>query len=175
MKYEPIVSNEPIVSTRRASALGLLAPALAVLALALPAAAAAELRVEEPWVRATVAGQQASGAFMTLTSTKDARLVAVETPAAGVSEIHEMALENNVMRMRQIDGLELPAGKPVELRPGGYHLMLMELKAPLNTGEHVDLTLTVEDAGGKRERIEVQAPIRPLTAGHGHGAKTHGH
>lgn len=168
-----------LVSRSRARALVRLC--LPLIALAVAGTAAAEVRIDEPWARATVAGQQASGAFMTITSTQDARLVAVQTPIAGVAEIHEMALENNVMRMRRIDGLELPAGKAVELRPGGYHLMLLDLKGALNTGESVDLTLTVEGADGKRERIDVKAPIRPLTAGHGHGhgqdhgAKTHGH
>jgi len=173
MNYQPIVSRRRTPLRAQLGATFLLSAL--VLAASLPGAVVAEVRVDEPWVRATVAGQQASGAFMTLTSSKDARLVAVETPVAGVSEIHEMALEDNVMRMRPIDGLALPAGTPVELRPGGYHLMLLELKGPLNTGENVGLTLTVEDAGGRRERIEVQAPVRPLTAGHGHGAKMHGH
>lgn len=130
------------------------------------AGAVAEVRVDDPWVRATVDGQKASGAFMTLTSTRDARLVAVQTPAAGVAEIHEMALENNVMRMRPIDALALPAGKPVVLRPGGYHLMLLELGSALKVGDKVGLTLTVEQADGTREQVEVQAPVRPLTAGH---------
>lgn len=167
------MKNQPIVFRPHARSLARLG--LSFLALAFAGAAAAEVQVDEPWVRATVAGQQASGAFMTLTSTHDARLVAVQTPVAGISEIHEMALENNVMRMRRIDGLALPAGKPVVLRPGGYHLMLLELKDSLNTGENVALTLTIEGADGKRENLEVQAPVRPLTAGHGHGAKMHGH
>ncbi len=162
----------PVSRPRARSLAGLCLP---LLALALGGTAAAEVRIDEPWVRATVAGQQASGAFMTITSSQDARLVSVQTPIAGVSEIHEMALENDVMRMRRLDALELPAGKAVVLRPGGHHLMLLELKGPLNTGENVGLTLTVEGADGKRERIDVQAPVRPLTAGHGHGAKMHGH
>lgn len=135
------------------------------------AAAFAQVQVAEPWARATVAGQQASGAFMTLTSPRDARLVAVRSPSAGVVEVHEMALENNVMRMRAIPSLPLPAGKAVVLRPGGYHVMLMDLKAPLQAGDHVSLTLTIEGADGKREEVEVQAPIRPLASGQNpHGA-----
>lgn len=168
MKIERIVSRP-----RRMQPAARLAASL--FALVLSTAAAAEVRVDEPWVRATVGGQQASGAFMTLTSSTDARLVAVQTPVAGVAEVHEMALENDVMRMRAVDGLALPAGKAVVLRPGGYHVMLLELKGPLKTGENVPLTLTVENADGRRERIEVQAPVRPLTAGGGHGMKMHGH
>ncbi len=157
--------TERIVS--RLSALPLARLAASVFALALATGAAAEVRVDEPWARATVAGQQASGAFMTLTSSIDAKLVGVQSPAAGTAEIHEMALENNVMRMRSIDSLALPAGKPVELRPGGHHLMLLDLKKPLDAGQSVPLTLTIEDAQGKRERIDVQAQIRPLGGGHG--------
>ncbi len=147
--------------------------AVSIFAFTLAAGAAAEVRVDEPWARATVAGQKASGAFMTLTSTSDARLVAAESPAAGAVEIHEMALENNVMRMRPIDSLPLPAGKPVELRPGGHHLMLLDLGKPLEAGHGVALTLTIENAQGQRERIDVQAPIRPLGAAH--GSRMHGH
>ncbi len=163
--------TERIVPARRASPIARFVASL--FALTLAAGAAAEVRVDEPWARATVAGQQASGAFMTLTSTTDARLVSVQSPAAGVAEIHEMALENNVMRMRPVGSLALPAGKPVELRPGGYHLMLLDLKKPLEAGQSVGLMLTVEDSQGKRERIDVQAQIRPLGAAG--GSRMHGH
>lgn len=166
------MSTNRIVSFCRPLPIARLVASLFVVAFA--SGAAAEVRVDEPWARATVAGQQASGAFMTLTSSSDARLVAVQSPAAGVAEIHEMAMENNVMRMRAVDGLALPAGKPVELRPGGYHLMLLDLKKPLEAGQSVALTLTVEDAQGKRERVDVQAQVRPLGGG-GHGARMHGH
>lgn len=165
MKTERIVSFRPLAVLRMGAGL---------LSLALAAAAVAEVRVDEPWVRATVDGQQASGAFMTLTSTRAAKLVAVQSPVAGIAEIHEMSLENNVMRMRAIDALELPAGTPVVLRPGGYHLMLLDLKAPLQVGKNVPLQLTVENADGTRESIEVQAAVQPLTAG-GHRNSSHKH
>ncbi|MCO5100697.1 MAG: copper chaperone PCu(A)C [Burkholderiaceae bacterium] len=159
------MNTKRIFSRRRALPVARLAAS--VFAVALATGAVAEVRVDGPWARATVAGQQASGAFMTLTSSSDARLVGVQSPAAGNAEIHEMTLENNVMRMHAIDSLPLPAGKPVELRPGGYHLMLLELKKPLDAGQSVALTLTIEDAQGKRERVDVQAQIRPLGGGHG--------
>lgn len=171
MNTERIVSFRPPLSSLP---LALLRMGAGLLSLTLAAAALAEVRVDEPWVRATVDGQQASGAFMTLTSTRAAKLVAVRSPVAGIAEIHEMTLENNVMRMRAIDALELPAGAPVVLRPGGYHLMLLELKAPLQVGKDVPLTLTVENADGTRESIEVQAAVHPLTTG-GHGRRMHGH
>lgn len=149
-----------------------------VASFALAAAAFAQVKVEEPWVRATVATQTSSGAFMTLVSERDARLVAVRTPVAGIAEIHEMALENNVMRMREVDGVPLPAGKATVLRPGGSHVMLMQLRQPLKAGERIPLTLTIEGTDGKREEMQIEALVRPLGAqgprnGHdmgGHGA-----
>ena len=131
--------------------------------------ALAEVTVAEPWVRATVPAQKATGAFMHLKSDADARLVSAASPVAGVVEIHEMALENNVMRMRQIRGLDLPAGKAVELKPGGYHVMLMQLKGPLNVGDTVPITLVFEGPDKARESIEVKASVHALTAA-GHGA-----
>jgi hypothetical protein len=133
----------------------------AALFFALPAVA--QVTVTEPWVRGTVAGQMASGAFMQLKSARDAKLVEARSPVAGVVEIHEMAMENNVMRMRAIPALPLPAGRSVELKPGGYHVMLMDLKQQLKEGETVPVTLVVESAG-KRETIEVKAPVRAPTA-----------
>ena len=128
----------------------------------------AQVAVGDPWVRATVPQQQASGAFMTLTATQAARLVEARSPVAGVVEIHEMTMDGGVMRMRAIPGLDLPAGKPVALKPGGYHVMLMSLNRTLVAGETVPLTLVVE-SGGRRESIEVRAPVRPLNApGGGH-------
>lgn len=147
--------------------------AIAALALAaLAAPALAEVTVKDAWVRATVPQQKATGAFMELTSSQNARLVEAKSPVAGVVQIHEMKMEKDVMKMREIKGLDLPAGKPVELSPGGYHVMLMELKRPLAEGETVPLTLVVE-SGGKRESVEVKASVRALTAsGHG-GHMTH--
>jgi copper(I)-binding protein len=133
-----------------------------LLLAALPALA--QVTVGEPWVRATVSQQKATGAFMTLTSAQGARLIAASSPAAGVVEVHEMKMVDDVMRMRQITALELPAGKPVALSPGGYHLMLMELKQPLKEGDKVPLTLEIEDAQKVRSKVVVEAPVKPLNA-----------
>jgi hypothetical protein len=130
--------------------------------LALTGLAHAEVTVKEPWVRATVAQQKASGAFMTLTSTSDVKLVSASSPVAETVEVHEMAIENDVMKMRAVSAIPLPAGKPVELKPGGYHVMLMGLKQPLQAGDTVPVTLVIEDKNQKRESIEVQAPVRSL-------------
>jgi periplasmic copper chaperone A len=131
-------------------------------AAALPAFA--QVAVSDAWVRGTVAGQAATGAFMQLRSTTDAALVAAASPVAKVVEIHEMKMDGGVMKMAAIDRLALPAGKAVELKPGGYHVMLMDLKQPLKEGETVPVTLTFEDKAGKKTTVEVKAPVKPLTA-----------
>ncbi len=144
------------------------------LATLVPFAAVAETTVAEPWVRATVPQQKASGAFMRLTSDVDARLVAVESSVAGTAEIHEMVMDSGVMKMSPVAGLDLPAGKTVELKPGGYHVMLFNLKTQLKDGETAPLTLTVENRDGSRQTLDVTAPVRPLGAPAGMPMK-HGH
>ncbi len=136
--------------------LGLLA------ALALAAPAFAQTTVKDAWVRGTVPQQQASGAFMQITSAQGGRLVAVSTPVAGVAEIHEMKMDGGVMKMAPVTGLDLPAGKAVELKPGGYHLMLMGLKQQLKGGDTVPLTLTVEGQDGKKETLQLAVPVKAL-------------
>jgi periplasmic copper chaperone A len=121
----------------------------------------AQTSVKDAWVRGTVPQQMATGLFAQITSAHGGRLVAASSPAAGVVEIHTMAMEGNVMRMRAVaNGLELPAGKTVELKPGGYHLMLMDLKQTLKAGDVVPVTLVIEGADRKRETLEVKAAVR---------------
>lgn len=121
--------------------------------------------VQEPWARATVAQQRATGVYMRLTAKEDTRLMAVQSPVAGVAEVHEMAMEQGVMKMRALPaGLPLPAGQAVELRPGGHHVMLMDLKAPVQAGDAVPLTLVFESRDGRRESVDIQATVRPLGA-----------
>ncbi|THF67113.1 copper chaperone PCu(A)C [Pseudothauera nasutitermitis] len=139
----------------------------------LSGSALAQVQVDEPWVRATVAQQKATGAFMRLTSPTDARLVGVASPVAGVAEIHEMVMQDNVMKMRPIEALALPAGQAVELRPGGYHVMLLDLRAQVKAGEEVPLSIVVEHAGGQRETIELRVPVRALNAAGGHAPARH--
>ena len=152
----------------------------ASLALAAAAAFAQGVKVEAPWVRGTVPAQTATGAFMRLTPETDLRLVAARSPVAAVVEIHEMTMVDQVMRMRAIPGLVLPAGRATELKPGGYHVMLMQLRQVLKGGETVPLTLEFQDASGKRFTQEVQAPVTALGAGNaapkpatGHGGMKH--
>lgn len=139
---------------------------LAALTVLLGAAATqAQVMVQDAWVRATVAQQQATGAFMRLTSPKDVRLVGASSPLTPVVEVHEMALQDNVMRMRQVPGIELPQGMSVALKPGGYHLMLMNLKQQVKAGDTVSLTLVFEDKAGRRETQTVNAEVRALNTG----------
>jgi len=138
-------------------------PLAAALFLLVPGIAAAQVAVTDPWVRGTVAGQRATGAFMKLTPGADQKLVAAASPVAKIVEIHEMAMDGGVMKMRAVAKLDLPAGKATELKPGGYHVMLMALEKPLNEGETVPITLTFEDAAGKRQSLEIKAPVKALT------------
>lgn len=136
----------------------------------------AQVQVHDAWIRATVPQQKGTGAFMQLQSAQDSKLVSASSPVAPIVEVHEMAMSDGVMRMRQIPALALPAGKTVALQPGGYHLMMMDLPQQLKAGDSVPLSLVFEGKDGKRETVEVKVPVRPLNAaatmgGHGgHGA-----
>jgi len=153
--------------------------AAATTTLLLAATAQAQVTIKDPWVRGTVAQQSATGLFVQITSAQGGRLVAGSSPVAGVVEIHEMKMEGTTMRMRAIAGLDLPPGQAVELKPGGHHVMLMDLKQPLQNGQTVPVSLVIERAGGARETVQVQAVVRamPGTAaakdGHGHGGHKH--
>jgi len=144
-------------------------------ALLISTAVQAQVVVEDPWVRATVPQQNATGAFMRLTSETATSLVQADSPVAKHVEVHEMVMENNVMKMREIPAVALPAGQLVELKPGSYHIMLLDLHAQVKEGENVPLTLTFEDAGGKRSTVDIQAPVRPLATGADGKAQSHGH
>jgi copper(I)-binding protein len=122
----------------------------------------AEVTVKDAWVRATVPQQMATGAFFQIQSSTDARVVSVQSSAAGVAEIHEMKMENNLMKMRALEHLDLAAGKLVELKPGGYHLMLMDLKQQIKAGDIIPLTLIVEGKDKKRETINIKLKARSL-------------
>jgi periplasmic copper chaperone A len=147
--------------------------AAALVAAATVAPAWSQVTVNAPWVRGTVQGQKATGAFMQLKSAEGATLVAAETPVAGVVEIHEMKMDNNVMRMRAVPKLDLPAGQAVDLKPGGYHVMLMDLKQPLKKGDSVPLKLKFQGKDGRPQEVEVKAEVRDLAAPSGGGAMKH--
>jgi len=116
----------------------------------------------DAWVRGTVPAQRTTGAFLTLQSTADARLVGVASPMAKNAEIHESEMADGTMSMKEVGFVALPAGKRVELKPGGYHVMLFGVAKPLGAGDSVPLVLTLEDPSGKRSTLHVEAAVRPL-------------
>ena len=154
---------------------------LALLALSAGALHAQTVDIQDAWVRTTVPGQKATGAFMKITAKEGARLVGGASPVAGVVEVHEMKMDGDIMRMRAIPALELPAGKAVELKPGGYHVMLLDLKSTLAKDSTVPLTLTFQDAKGVQSQVQLQVPVSTAAPGaamggmngmgHGHGMK----
>lgn len=126
---------------------------------------AQNVTVADGWVRATVQGQKATGAFMKLTAKDAAKLVSASSPAAGVVEIHEIKMDKDVMKMAALpNGLDLPAGKTVELKPGSYHVMLMDLKAPLAADSTVPVTLTFQDAKGNKTTQELKLSVKAMAA-----------
>ena len=145
-----------------------------------PAAAAApastikvgSLMIEAPWTRATPAGAKVAGGFMTITNTGSApdRLIGGSFPLAGRFEVHEMAVANGIMTMRELaKGLEIAPGQKVELKPGGYHVMFMDLRSQVREGTPVKGTLVFEKAG----TIEVEYRVAPVGARAPAGAHAH--
>ncbi|MDB5886026.1 MAG: hypothetical protein JWR74_2197 [Polaromonas sp.] len=163
--------------------LKLLTAALLLSSTALYAHTAQTVDVSRAWVRATVPGQQATGAYMHITSKNGARLVGVSSPAAGIMEVHQMKMEGDVMKMRAAPVLDLPAGQTVQLKPGGYHVMMMDLKQALEKGSSVPMTLHLQDAKGLESTLVLSVPVRTLAPSGGaaspadsravHGAHTH--
>lgn len=136
----------------------------------------AQTVVDDAWVRATVAGQSSTGAFMHITSSTDSKLVDVKSPVAKTVEIHESTMKNDVMSMQAVPFVALPAGKTVNIEPEGFHVMLMNLVGQVKDGDQVPLTLVIEDAQGAKQSIEVKAQARALNSmpmdmhKHDHGA-----
>jgi copper(I)-binding protein len=139
------------------------------LILAAAGVAHAQVNVRDAWARPAVQGQSATGAFMSLTSTEGARLIGAASPVAGVVEIHEMVMEGSVMRMRAVSAVDLPPGRSVELKPGGYHVMLMDLKRPLRAGERIPLELRIETRDKRlvTQPVEVEVAMRAPAAAKG--------
>jgi copper(I)-binding protein len=167
------MNDKPFFLRRGLVAVFLLAGAAGALAQApLPGAAAVDVR--DAWVRASVPGQSGTGAFMKLKAPAGARLVGASTPVAGVAEVHEMKMEGDTMRMRAVEGgLALPARQTVELKPGGYHLMLMDLKQPLARDSTVPLTLRFEDAKGQKSTLDLKVPVLAGPVAPASGAHKH--
>jgi periplasmic copper chaperone A len=125
-----------------------------------------DVTVKDAWIRTTVPGQKGTGAFMTIVSKDGAKLLGGSSPVAGVTEIHEMKMDGDIMRMRAVQGgLDLPAGKTVELKPGSYHLMLLDLKTALPKDTTVPVTLLFKDAKGVESKVELTVPVATLSPG----------
>jgi len=160
-KKESAMNNKTLICT------------LLLSSLMVSSAWAQNVSVQSAWARATVQGQKATGAFMTLTAKTATTLVGVSTSVAGVAEVHEMKMDNNVMQMRALpDGLPLPAGKTVALQPGGYHVMLMDLKLPLQKDTTIPLTLRFKDAKGVESSLDIKVPVSQVAPA---GGQKHQH
>jgi periplasmic copper chaperone A len=129
----------------------------ALICVGLWSSARAQVTVERAWVRTTVPTQASSGAFMHITALKDVRMTGARSPVAGVVELHEMKIDSGIMRMRPVDELHMKAGQSIELKLGGYHLMMMDLKQQLKAGEIVPLTLKFKATDGSVSKVEVKA------------------
>jgi len=130
---------------------------------------AAQISVTDAWVRAAMPGQPVGGAYMQIRSDADARLIGVSSSVVPRVEVHEMTMDGDMMRMREVKAVELPKGKTVSLEPGGFHIMLMNLKKPIVVGDSIPLTLVIE-SDGKRQTVEVKAEARAMD-----GAMRHAH
>ena len=140
--------------------------ATALMMISSAAAIAADaVTVRDPWVRATVPGQSVAGAYMDITAKTSAALLAVESPVAARGELHTMAMDGGVMKMRPLEKLDLPANRTVHLKPGGYHVMLVDIKRELKAGERVALKLTLQDRKGVKSTLQVEAEVRAVTGG----------
>jgi len=148
----------------------LLAPVLlAVAAVASAQTAAPPVTVQGAWARPIVPGQQSSGAYMTLNAREPLTLLGAQTPAAGIVEIHEMKMEGDIMKMRAADKVPLAPGKPLQLSPGGFHFMLMDLKDPFKAGTQIPFTLQFRDSHGKLRTVDVRVPVQATAPRQSHG------
>jgi hypothetical protein len=157
---------------------------VSVLLLAAPSVRAEDVKagdlvISQPWARATPGGAKTGGGFLTIEnkgSTPD-KLVGVSADVAGKVEVHEMAMDGGVMKMRPVEGgLTIDPGKTVKLAPGGLHLMMMDLKSPLKQGDKLPVTLQFEKAGKVAVTLDVQAIGTPGPSGNmGGGMKKMDH
>jgi len=124
-----------------------------------------QLKIEHPYARATVPGQKVAGGFMKIENKGGAdQLIAASSPVAGEMQLHTMSMDGNVMRMREVKAIDVPANGSVELKPGGLHLMFMDIKTPLKAGEAVPVKLKFQKAG----EVEIKVRVREMGAGSGH-------
>lgn len=141
--------------------------AVAIAALLCAAQAwAGDITISGAWTRTTAPGQESAAMQFSITSKKEALLVAISSPVAGDVEMHSMTHDNGVMKMHAIESLPLPAGKAVDLGASGNHIMLLNLKKPLKAGESVPFTVTVQFADKQKVTVKAKAEVKSLTASH---------
>ncbi len=141
---------------------------------AVTSAYASDVKVTDAWSRATAPGQDSAMVEAVITSKKAAQLVNVACKDATTSELHSMVMEGEMMKMRQVDAIELPAGKAVDLGEAGYHLMLVGLKNPLVAGKKTHCEMIVRGADGKDTKVQLSAKVKPM-AESAHHAHAHHH
>ena len=133
---------------------------------------AQSVEIKQAWIRGTVPAQKVTGAFMEITGKRAVRLLSANSLVAASVEIHNMTMQNGVMKMAPVDGIDVPAGKTIRLAPGGYHMMLMGLKQQMKPGEHVPMRLTFELADKRQESLDISVEVRDI-AGNRAAAHTH--
>jgi copper(I)-binding protein len=145
------------------------ARAVSVVLLWLPLAAWAQVDIQDPWARATAPGAKVAAGYMVIRNkgASPDRLVSASTPSAARMETHVTQRDGEIMRMREVKGYDIPAGGSFELRPGGAHLMFVDIKQPFKDGERVSVTLRFEKAGEKTVEFAVRRAA-PMSHGHGH-------
>lgn len=124
-----------------------------------------DIAVSNAWLRPTIEGQDATGAYLTITAGQALALVGATSPAAEIIEVHEMKMDGDVMRMRRAEKLNLEPGQPLALKPGGFHLMMMALPAPIPQGQAVDLVLNFEKPDGTKIDMPIKAKAQQLGTG----------
>ena len=141
---------------------------LGVMTLLISTWVQAAVTVSDAWVKPTAPGQKVAGVYLQIVSTEDAKLTGGSSSIAETVEVHEMSMRGDIMRMRRLDAIELPAGKQVELKPGGYHLMLFGIVRQIKEGEVVPIKLMIMNSAGKKELLHLEAKAESSQLGHEH-------
>ena len=159
MSTKPAAAHRPMLRSSMDTTLRPLLAALLFAATCAHAQSKGDLQLEKPWARATPPGAAVGGGYLVIRNKGAAgdRLVGASSPASARMEMHEMAMEKDIMRMREVKGIDVPAKGAAELKPGGFHLMFMELKAPLKAGDKVPVTLKFEKAGEVKAEFAVES------------------
>jgi copper(I)-binding protein len=148
--------------------LGALVALLPILGSAQSAPVEPSLKITDAWAKTTVPGGSVSAAYMQISSAKPLKLIKAESPLTPNVEIHNMSMKEGVMEMRAVEAIDVPAGKSVALKPGGFHIMLIKVNKPINKGDTVPLKLTFETPDKKLFSVDVAAKGQEKAGGHAH-------